>query len=59
MKVYLIRHGETALKASGAYQGWIDGVLEGDLGRPRKQRHTVRRIYDRMVSDLGYLYFVA
>lgn len=32
----------------------IDGVLEGDLGRPRKQCHTARRIYDRMVSDLGY-----
>ena len=27
MKIYLIRHGETALKASGAYQGWIDESL--------------------------------
>lgn len=27
MKIYLIRHGETALKASGAYQGWIDEPL--------------------------------
>lgn len=40
--------------ATEAYRGWIDGVLEEDLGRPRKQRHTARRIYDRMVSDLGY-----
>lgn len=27
MKIYLIRHGETALKAGGAYQGWIDEPL--------------------------------
>ena len=27
MKIYLIRHGETALKAGGAYQGWIDVPL--------------------------------
>ena len=27
MKIYLIRHGETALTASGAYQGWIDEPL--------------------------------
>ena len=27
MKLYLIRHGETVLKASGAYQGWIDEPL--------------------------------
>lgn len=40
--------------ATEAYRGWIDGVLEEDLGRPRKQRHTAKRIYDRMVSDLGY-----
>ena len=30
MKVYLIRHGETALKASGAYQGWIDEPLSAE-----------------------------
>jgi transposase len=39
--------------ATEAYRGWIDGVLEEDLGRPRKQRRTARRIYDRMASDLG------
>ena len=27
MKIYLMRHGETALKAGGAYQGWIDEPL--------------------------------
>ena len=30
MKIYLIRHGETALKASGAYQGWIDEPLSAE-----------------------------
>ena len=26
---------------------WVDAVLEADLGAPRKQRHSARRIYDR------------
>nr|ADU86024.1 putative transposase [Dactylosporangium aurantiacum subsp. hamdenensis] len=29
----------------------IDGILRGDLDAPRKQRHTVKRIYDRLVDD--------
>ncbi len=33
---------------------WIDSVLAGDLGAPRKQRHTARRIYDRLVAERGY-----
>lgn len=33
---------------------WIDSVLESDLGAPRKQRHTARRIYDRLREDRGY-----
>ena len=36
------------------HEEWIDSVLAGDLGAPRKQRHTARRIYDRMVSERGY-----
>ena len=40
--------------AVDAYAGWIDSVLEADLGAPRKQRHTAKRIYDRMVRELGY-----
>ena len=27
MKIFLMRHGETALKSRGAYQGWIDEPL--------------------------------
>ena len=29
-------------------------MLEADLGAPRKQRHTARRIYDRLVAERGY-----
>jgi transposase len=34
--------------------GWIDQVLREDLAAPRKQRHTVRRIYDRLVVEHGF-----
>ena len=40
--------------AIGPHTGWIDGVLEADLGAPRKQRHTARRVYDRLVEERGY-----
>ena len=36
------------------HAGWVDAVLEADLGAPRKQRHTAKRIYDRLVSERGY-----
>ena len=28
--------------------------LEGDKDQPRKQRHTARRIYNRLVNECGY-----
>ena len=28
MKIYIIRHGETAVNARGVLQGWIDEELE-------------------------------
>lgn len=33
---------------------WVDAVLEADLGAPRKQRHSARRIHDRLVAERGY-----
>lgn len=33
---------------------WIDSLLEADLSAPRKQRHTAKRIYDRLVEERGY-----
>jgi len=38
----------------GKYLGVIDGWLKGDKDRPRKQRHTARRIYRRLVEEYGY-----
>jgi transposase len=32
----------------------IKEILEGDKGAPRKQRHTARRIFDRLVEEDGY-----
>ena len=32
----------------------IIGWLDDDKGRPRKQRHTGTRIYDRLVDEYGY-----
>jgi transposase len=32
----------------------IDGWLEADKDQPRKQRHTARRIYHRLVNEHGY-----
>ena len=36
-----------------AHAAWMDDVLEADLGAPRKQRHTARRIFDRLVNERG------
>lgn len=33
---------------------WVESVLEADRGAPRKQRHTAKRIYDRLVAERGY-----
>jgi len=34
--------------------GWIDAMLREDLQSPRKQRHTARRVYDRLVVEYGF-----
>ncbi|MGW3730611.1 IS21 family transposase [Streptomyces sp. NPDC000851] len=31
----------------------VDQMLKADLDAPRKQRHTVKRIYDRLVDEFG------
>ncbi len=36
------------------HEAWVASVLEDDLGAPRKQRHTARRIYDRLAAERGY-----
>jgi hypothetical protein len=36
------------------YTGIIDGILAADEGRPRKQRHTSKRIFERLRNEHGY-----
>ena len=38
----------------GPYMGIIDRWLKGDEGQPKKQRHTARRIYNRLVEECGF-----
>jgi transposase len=38
----------------GAFTGIIDEMLESDRRRPRKQRHTAKRIYERLVEEHGF-----
>jgi transposase len=37
----------------GAYRAIIDGILEADRDAPPKQRHTARRIWQRLVEEHG------
>ena len=37
----------------GPYRGVIDGWLEADREAPRKQRHTAKRIWQRIVDEHG------
>ena len=36
------------------YTGVIDRILEDDLARPRKQRHTAKRIFERLRDEYGF-----
>ena len=36
------------------FTGVIDRILEDDLGRPRKQRHTAKRIFERLRDEYGF-----
>jgi transposase len=35
----------------GAVTGWIDVMLAGDVDAPRKQRHTAKRVWDRLRDE--------
>jgi len=38
----------------GPYISFIEEVLTEDRKAPRKQRHTAKRLFDRLVSEYGY-----
>ena len=37
-----------------AHIGFIDEILRSDLSAPKKQRHTIKRIFDRLVEERGF-----
>ena len=39
--------------ALGVWLEWIDQILIADRGAPRKQRHTAKRIGDRLAEEHG------
>ena len=36
------------------FTGIIDAILSADEGRPKKQRHTAKRIFERLREEHGY-----
>jgi transposase len=38
----------------GPWLGVIDAILKDDQNRPKKQRHTAKRIFDRLREEHGY-----
>ena len=36
-----------------AVAGWIDEMLREDLAAPRKQRHTAKRVFERLCDEHG------
>jgi transposase len=40
-------------KVLGPWKPWIDSVLAADLSAPPKQRHTARRIWQRLAAEHG------
>jgi transposase len=38
----------------GPWCGVMDAILEADESQPKKQRHTAKRIYDRLKAEHGY-----
>lgn len=40
--------------ALAEHEAWDKSALESDQGAPHRQRHTAKRVYDRLVGDRGY-----
>ena len=38
----------------GAFIAIIEGILAGDKGRPKKQQHTAKRIFERLRDEHGF-----
>jgi transposase len=38
----------------GHYVDWLQGILQADAQAPRKQRHTAKRLYERLCEEFGF-----
>ena len=49
-------HGDPTLRQAQdePFTGVIDAILEGDSKVPRKQRHTAKRIFERLKDEYGF-----
>ena len=48
------RSGPVRRPKLDAFTGVIDGILEADRSAPRKQRHTAKRIFERLRDEHGF-----
>jgi transposase len=48
------RKGPVGRPVIDPFRSIIDAWMEEDQGRPRKQRHTARRIWERLCSEYGF-----
>ncbi len=48
------RQGPSRKPKIGPYLDWIRQVLEADQQQPRKQRHTAKRIWERLGAERGF-----
>ena len=48
------RHVALRRPKRDAHTGFIDQILHDDIGVPKKQRHTIQRIYDRLREERGF-----
>ena len=51
---YLVQPDLPAQKVPNSFTGIIDQILTDDRERPRKQRHTAQRIFDRLRDEYGF-----
>lgn len=47
------RRTRHVLRSLTCIKATVDAILLADLDAPRKQRHTVKRIFDRLVAEHG------
>ncbi len=50
----MVRHIHVGRQRPHGLQRFLDGLLEADKGRPTKQRHTSKRIFERLRDEYGY-----